>query len=170
MAKTRERTNKRRHALPLPAFDSTPLVSFSLKTKKQFSFDAVLGADSTQEDVYQVSEDERERRERREKNKNEREEQERRRDASRPRPLDGRPSPLSQPSFPPPPFSSRQAGASDVVIGALDGYNGTVLAYGQTGSGKTHTMIGEFIVKERKEKRRKWLLTDKRRVEANKPG
>ena len=40
-------------------------------------------------------------------------------------------------------FPLCQAGASDVVLGALDGYNGTVLAYGQTGSGKTHTMIGE---------------------------
>lgn len=28
----------------------------------------------------------------------------------------------------------------DVVLGAVEGLNGTVLAYGQTGSGKTHTM------------------------------
>lgn len=39
-----------------------------------------------------------------------------------------------------------QAGVADVVAGALDGYNGTVLAYGQTGSGKTHTMIGTIRV------------------------
>ena len=47
-------------------------------------------------------------------------------------------------------FSSKQAGVSDVVAGALDGFNGTVLAYGQTGSGKTHTMIGEREVVSRK--------------------
>lgn len=29
---------------------------------------------------------------------------------------------------------------SDLVMGALEGFNATVLAYGQTGSGKTHTM------------------------------
>jgi kinesin family protein 6/9 len=29
-----------------------------------------------------------------------------------------------------------------VVVGALDGYNGTVFAYGQTGSGKTYTITG----------------------------
>ncbi|KAE8875698.1 hypothetical protein PF003_g40157 [Phytophthora fragariae] len=32
--------------------------------------------------------------------------------------------------------------ASDVVDGALSGYNGCVLAYGQTGAGKTFTMSG----------------------------
>jgi len=32
--------------------------------------------------------------------------------------------------------------ASDVVLGALDGINGTVFAYGQTGSGKTFTVTG----------------------------
>ena len=31
---------------------------------------------------------------------------------------------------------------SDVVLGALDGINGTVFAYGQTGSGKTFTVMG----------------------------
>eukprot|EP00391_Amoebophrya_sp_Ameob2_P013781 CAMPEP_0178988410 /NCGR_PEP_ID=MMETSP0795-20121207/3797_1 /TAXON_ID=88552 /ORGANISM="Amoebophrya sp., Strain Ameob2" /LENGTH=1050 /DNA_ID=CAMNT_0020679685 /DNA_START=417 /DNA_END=3569 /DNA_ORIENTATION=- len=31
---------------------------------------------------------------------------------------------------------------SEVIEGALQGYNGTVFAYGQTGSGKTHTMSG----------------------------
>ncbi|KAF0690420.1 Aste57867_18152 [Aphanomyces stellatus] len=30
----------------------------------------------------------------------------------------------------------------DIVRGAIDGYNGTVLAYGQTGSGKTFTITG----------------------------
>ena len=30
----------------------------------------------------------------------------------------------------------------DVVLGALDGFNGTIFAYGQTGSGKTYTMTG----------------------------
>lgn len=30
----------------------------------------------------------------------------------------------------------------DVVVSAMDGYNGTVFAYGQTGSGKTHTITG----------------------------
>lgn len=29
-----------------------------------------------------------------------------------------------------------------VVMGALDGYNGTIFAYGQTGSGKTYTITG----------------------------
>lgn len=29
-----------------------------------------------------------------------------------------------------------------VVVGALDGYNGTIFAYGQTGSGKTYTITG----------------------------
>jgi kinesin family protein 6/9 len=28
------------------------------------------------------------------------------------------------------------------VLGALDGYNGTIFAYGQTGSGKTFTITG----------------------------
>lgn len=65
------------------------------KNEKQFSFDAVLGTDSTQEDVYEVSgEDEREGKEKRERSE-ERErakedekerEEERRRDAFRPRP------------------------------------------------------------------------------------
>ena len=32
--------------------------------------------------------------------------------------------------------------ASDPVVGALDGVNGTVFAYGQTGSGKTYTITG----------------------------
>ena len=32
--------------------------------------------------------------------------------------------------------------ARDVVLGALDGVNGTVFAYGQTGSGKTFTITG----------------------------
>ena len=32
--------------------------------------------------------------------------------------------------------------ASDVVMGALDGVNGTVFAYGQTSSGKTYTITG----------------------------
>jgi kinesin family protein 6/9 len=32
--------------------------------------------------------------------------------------------------------------ASDVVLGAMDGVNGTVFAYGQTGSGKTFTIMG----------------------------
>ncbi len=31
---------------------------------------------------------------------------------------------------------------SDVILGALEGYNGTVFAYGQTGSGKTFTITG----------------------------
>lgn len=30
-----------------------------------------------------------------------------------------------------------------VVLGLLDGFNGTLLCYGQTGSGKTHTMMGQ---------------------------
>ncbi|XP_018620911.1 kinesin-like protein KIF9 [Scleropages formosus] len=32
--------------------------------------------------------------------------------------------------------------AHTVVLGALDGYNGTVMCFGQTGSGKTYTMTG----------------------------
>ncbi|CAM6093821.1 unnamed protein product [Calypogeia fissa] len=32
--------------------------------------------------------------------------------------------------------------ARKVVLGALDGYNGTIFAYGQTGSGKTYTITG----------------------------
>ncbi|GFR81071.1 kinesin-like protein [Elysia marginata] len=32
--------------------------------------------------------------------------------------------------------------ASDIVSGALDGYNGTMMCYGQTGAGKTFTMTG----------------------------
>mmetsp|Transcript_89782 Transcript_89782/g.159629 ORF Transcript_89782/g.159629 Transcript_89782/m.159629 type:complete len:921 (+) Transcript_89782:81-2843(+) len=30
-----------------------------------------------------------------------------------------------------------------IIMGALDGYNGTIFAYGQTGSGKTHTVMGD---------------------------
>jgi len=33
--------------------------------------------------------------------------------------------------------------AVDVVAGALEGYNGTILCYGQTGAGKTFTMTGD---------------------------
>ncbi|KAG5185935.1 kinesin-like protein [Tribonema minus] len=33
--------------------------------------------------------------------------------------------------------------ARDVVQGAVDGVNGTIMSYGQTGSGKTFTMIGD---------------------------
>lgn len=62
----------------------------------------------------------------------------------------------STPSFfPASPSLSPQAGVADVVLGALDGYNGTVLAYGQTGSGKTHTMIGALW-------ERKWGKKQKR--------
>ncbi|GBF93731.1 kinesin [Raphidocelis subcapitata] len=32
---------------------------------------------------------------------------------------------------------------ADVVQGALEGYNGTILCYGQTGAGKTYTMTGD---------------------------
>ncbi|KAJ3025970.1 UNVERIFIED_CONTAM: Kinesin- protein 6 [Siphonaria sp. JEL0065] len=32
--------------------------------------------------------------------------------------------------------------AKDVIINAMDGYNGTIFAYGQTGSGKTFTITG----------------------------
>ncbi|XP_041374463.1 kinesin-like protein KIF9 [Gigantopelta aegis] len=32
--------------------------------------------------------------------------------------------------------------ASEIVTGALDGYNGTLMCYGQTGAGKTFTMTG----------------------------
>ncbi|XP_036372379.1 kinesin-like protein KIF9 isoform X2 [Megalops cyprinoides] len=32
--------------------------------------------------------------------------------------------------------------ARNVVLGALDGYNGTVMCFGQTGAGKTYTMTG----------------------------
>ncbi|KAJ8375026.1 hypothetical protein SKAU_G00056060 [Synaphobranchus kaupii] len=32
--------------------------------------------------------------------------------------------------------------AQSVVLGALDGYNGTVMCFGQTGAGKTYTMTG----------------------------
>jgi len=63
------------------------------------------------------------------------------------------------------PRSFEQAGASDVVLGALDGYNGTVLAYGQTGSGKTHTMLGEFEKKRRNEGERS-CSGSKNRVES----
>jgi hypothetical protein len=35
-----------------------------------------------------------------------------------------------------------EACASDVMRGALDGFNGSVLCYGQTGAGKTYTMSG----------------------------
>ncbi|XP_066572281.1 kinesin-like protein KIF9 [Amia ocellicauda] len=34
------------------------------------------------------------------------------------------------------------AAARSVVLGALDGYNGTVMCFGQTGAGKTYTMTG----------------------------
>ncbi len=42
----------------------------------------------------------------------------------------------------PPPLQVFERVASDVVLGALDGINGTVFAYGQTGSGKTFTITG----------------------------
>ncbi|KAG7488823.1 hypothetical protein MATL_G00037980 [Megalops atlanticus] len=32
--------------------------------------------------------------------------------------------------------------ARNVVLAALDGYNGTVMCFGQTGAGKTYTMTG----------------------------
>jgi kinesin family protein 3/17 len=32
--------------------------------------------------------------------------------------------------------------AKPVVLGVLEGYNGTIFAYGQTGCGKTYTMMG----------------------------
>lgn len=32
--------------------------------------------------------------------------------------------------------------ARDVILGGMEGYNGTILAYGQTGSGKTFTITG----------------------------
>jgi kinesin family protein 6/9 len=32
--------------------------------------------------------------------------------------------------------------AKPVVLGVLEGYNGSIFAYGQTGSGKTHTIFG----------------------------
>ncbi|XP_043101277.1 kinesin-like protein KIF9 isoform X2 [Puntigrus tetrazona] len=32
--------------------------------------------------------------------------------------------------------------ARSVVLGAFDGYNGTIMCFGQTGAGKTHTMTG----------------------------
>ena len=32
--------------------------------------------------------------------------------------------------------------ARNVVLGTLDGFNGTIFAYGQTGSGKTFTVTG----------------------------
>ena len=32
-----------------------------------------------------------------------------------------------------------------VILGVLDGFNGTIFAYGQTSSGKTHTMQGPDI-------------------------
>ena len=31
----------------------------------------------------------------------------------------------------------------EIVLGALNGYNGTVFMYGQTGAGKTYTMFGD---------------------------
>ncbi|KAF0753537.1 hypothetical protein AaE_005671 [Aphanomyces astaci] len=37
----------------------------------------------------------------------------------------------------------------DIVTGAIDGYNGTILAYGQTGSGKTFTITGGESYQER---------------------
>lgn len=39
--------------------------------------------------------------------------------------------------------------AHNVVLGALDGYNGTIFAYGQTGSGKTYTLTGGESYRER---------------------
>lgn len=33
--------------------------------------------------------------------------------------------------------------AKQIVLSALDGYNGSIFAYGQTGSGKTYTMLGK---------------------------
>lgn len=35
-----------------------------------------------------------------------------------------------------------QACATDVLRGALEGYNGCIMCYGQTGAGKTFTMSG----------------------------
>jgi Kinesin motor domain len=32
--------------------------------------------------------------------------------------------------------------ARDVILGGLEGFNGTIFAYGQTGSGKTFTITG----------------------------
>lgn len=32
---------------------------------------------------------------------------------------------------------------SDIVVGCMEGYNGTIFAYGQTSSGKTHTLLGD---------------------------
>ena len=33
--------------------------------------------------------------------------------------------------------------ASELVVGAINGINGTIFAYGQTASGKTHTLMGD---------------------------
>ena len=35
-----------------------------------------------------------------------------------------------------------------IVMGVMEGFNGTVFAYGQTSSGKTHTMLGPNITDE----------------------
>ena len=35
-----------------------------------------------------------------------------------------------------------------IVLGVMEGFNGTVFAYGQTSSGKTHTMLGPNITDE----------------------
>ena len=67
MAKKRESKRTKGGGALFPCPQKPPLVSFSLGEKnekrEQFSFDAVLGTDSTQEDVYQVSEGEGERKE-----------------------------------------------------------------------------------------------------------
>ena len=89
----------------------------------QFTFDAVLDCDATQDDVYEVSPG----------------------NKDRGRTLPRAHAPPRQPACPPtlhPPSPKPQAGMRDVVSGTLAGYNGTVLAYGQTGAGKTHTMTG----------------------------
>lgn len=36
------------------------------------------------------------------------------------------------------------ASVRHVVLGVMEGFNGTLLAYGQTSSGKTHTMMGRL--------------------------
>ena len=38
---------------------------------------------------------------------------------------------------------------AEIVMGALNGINGTVFMYGQTGAGKTYTMLGDTDIKER---------------------
>lgn len=45
--------------------------------------------------------------------------------------------------LPPHPTATMYQGRiSQVVLAAMEGYNGTIFSYGQTGSGKTHTMTG----------------------------